>query len=62
MLQEGAVGGCNGGSGGYNIGSYNGSSSHNIGGYTMVARSTLQKQFYWEFGVTIVFALYLRAP
>ena len=50
MLQEAAVGGCNGGCGGYNVGGYNvggyngGGSSYNVGGYTMVAFSTLHKQ------------------
>ena len=31
MLQETVVGSCNGSSGGYNIGSYNGNSSYNGG-------------------------------
>ena len=57
MLQEAAVGDCNGGGGGYNIGGYNvssyiGGSSYNVGGYKMVACSTLHKQLCWEFGVS----------
>ena len=43
VLQEAEVGGYNGSSSGYNISSYNGGSSYNIGGYTMVAHSTLYK-------------------
>ena len=49
MLQEAAVGGCNGG--GYNVGGCNGGGGYNVGGYTMVACSTLHKQLCWEFGV-----------
>ena len=41
VLQEDAVGGCNGGCGGYNI-----------GGYAMVVCSALHKQLCWEFGVS----------
>ena len=52
MLQEAAVGGFSGGCGGYNVGSYNGSSSYSVGGYTMVACSALHKQLCWEFGVS----------
>ena len=44
VLQEAAVGGCNGGSVGYNIGGYNGSSGYNIGSYTIVVHSSLYKQ------------------
>ena len=51
MLQEAAVGGCNGGGGGYNNGSFNGVSGYNVGGYTMVECSDLYKQLCWEFGV-----------
>ena len=51
MLQEAVVGGCNGGSGGYNTGGYNNGSSYNIDGYTMVVLRTLYKQLCWEFGV-----------
>ena len=51
MLQETAVGSCNGG-GGYNIGGCNSGSDYNIGGYTMVVRSALYKQLCWEFGVS----------
>ena len=52
MLQEAAVGGCNGGSSGYNIGGYSGGSSYNVDGYTIVAPSALYKQLYWEFGAS----------
>ena len=41
VLQEAAVGGCNAGCSGYNI-----------GGYAMVVCSTLHKQLCWEFGVS----------
>ena len=51
MLQEAVVDGCNCSSGGYNVGDYNGASSYNVGGYTMVVHSTLYKQLCWEFGV-----------
>ena len=62
MLQEAAVGRCNGGGGGYNVGGYNGGGSYNVGSHTIVACSALYKQFCWGFGVVIiVFALYLRA-
>ena len=51
MLQEAVVGGCYGsGSGGYNVSGYNNGSRYNIGGYTVVARSTLHKQLCGEFG------------
>ena len=36
VLQKAVVGACNGGGGGYNIVSYNGSGSYNIGSYVMV--------------------------
>ena len=49
MLQKAAVGSCNGGHGGYNIGGYNSGSGCNIGGYTMVAFSALHKQLCREF-------------
>ena len=52
MLQEAAVGSCNGGCGGYNNGSYNGGSGYNIGGYTMVVFSALHRQLCWEFRVS----------
>ena len=52
VLQEAAVGGCNGSSSSYNIGSCNISGSCNFGGYTMVVCSALHKQLYWEFGVS----------
>ena len=52
MLQEAAVGGCRGSSGGYNIGGCNGGGGYNVGGYTMVACSALYKQLCWEFGVS----------
>ena len=52
VLQEAAVGGCNGGGGGYNIGGYYGGSGYNVGGYTMVVCSALHKQLCWEFGVS----------
>ena len=51
MLQEAAVGGCNGG-GGYNVGGCNGGGVYNIGGYTIVACSALHKQLCWEFRVS----------
>ena len=41
VLQESAVGGCNSGGIGYNIGGYNGSGGYSIGGYTMVVHSAL---------------------
>ena len=43
VLQKAAVGGCNGGSDGYNIGGYNGGGGYNVGGYTMVMLSTRYK-------------------
>ena len=43
VLQEAAVGGCNGGSGGYNVGSCNDSGSYNVGGCIMVVHSALYK-------------------
>ena len=62
VLQEAAVGGCNGGRGGYNVGGYNvggynvggyyGSGSFNVGGYAVVVYSALHKQLCWEFGVS----------
>ena len=52
MLQEAAVGGCNGGGGGYNVGGCNSGGSYNVGSYAMVACSTLHKQLCWEFGVS----------
>ena len=52
MLQEAAVGSCNGGGGRYNIGGCNSGGSYNVGSYTMVARSALYKQLCWEFGVS----------
>ena len=52
VLQEAAVGGCNGGCGGYDISGYNSSGGYNIGGYTMVACRALHKQLCWEFGVS----------
>ena len=52
MLQGAAVGGCNIGSGGYNIGGYNGGGGYNVGSYTMVVHSALYKQLCWEFGVS----------
>ena len=36
VLQEAAVGGCNGGRGGYNVGGYYGGGGYNVGGYAMV--------------------------
>ena len=52
MLQEAAVGGCNGRCGGYNVGGYHCGGGYNVGGYTMVACSALHKQLWWEFGVS----------
>ena len=52
MLQEAAVGGCNGGGGGYNVGGCNGGGGYNVGGYKMVACSALHKQLCWEFGAS----------
>ena len=53
MLQEAAVGFCNGGSSGYNAGGYNsGGGGYDIGSYTMVARSALHKQLCLEFGLS----------
>ena len=52
MLQEAAVGGCSGGHGRYNVGSYNSSSNYSVGGYTMVTFSALHKQLCWEFRVS----------
>ena len=52
VLQEAAVGGCNGGCGGYNVGGYYGGGAYNVGGYAMVVCSTLYKQLCWEFGVS----------
>ena len=51
VLQKVAVGGCNGDKSGYNIGGYNGGSSYDGGGFTMVAHSALHKQLCWEFGL-----------
>ena len=51
VLQEAAVGGCNGGRGGYNVGGYYGGGGYNVGGYAMVVCSALHKQLCWEFGV-----------
>ena len=63
VLQEAAVGGCNGDHSGYNISGYYDGSGYNVGGYAMIVCSTLHKQL--RLGVwgkfTIVFALYLRA-
>ena len=55
--KKAAVGGCNGGRSGYNVGSYNvdgyyGGGGYNVGGYAMVVCSTLHKQLCWEFGVS----------
>ena len=36
VLQEAAVGSCNGDCGGYNVGGYYGGGSYNVGGYAMV--------------------------
>ena len=52
MLQEAAVGGCNGSGGDYNISGCNSGGGYNVSGYTMVACSTLHKQLCWEFGVS----------
>ena len=52
MLQEAAVGGCNGNDSSYNIGGCNGGGGYNVGSYIMVACSTLHKQLYWEFEVS----------
>ena len=52
VLQEVAVGGCNGGRGGYNVGGYYGGGGCNVGGYAMVVCSALHKQLCWEFGVS----------
>ena len=52
MLQEAAVGGCNGGGGGYNVHGCNGSGGYSVGNYTMVACSTLYKKLRWEFGLS----------
>ena len=52
VLQEAAVGGCNGGRGGYNVGGYYGGGGYNVGGYAMVVCSALHKQLCWEFGVS----------
>ena len=52
VLQEAAVGGWNGGCGGYNIGGYYGSGSYNVDGYAMVVCSALHKQLCWEFGAS----------
>ena len=52
VLQEAAVGSCNGGRGGYNVGGYYGSGGYNVGGYAMVVCSALHKQLCWEFGVS----------
>ena len=41
VQQEAAVGGCNSGSSGYNIGGYNGGGSYDVADYTMVTRSPL---------------------
>ena len=51
MLQEAAVGGCNGGDGGYNVGGCNSGSGYIAGGYTVVACSALHKQLCWKFTV-----------
>ena len=50
VLQEAAVGGCNGGCSGYNVSGYYGGGSYNVGGYAMVVCSALHKC--WEFGVS----------
>ena len=52
MLQEAAVGSCNGGGGGCNIGGCNSGGGYNVGGYAMVACSAVHKQSCWEFGVS----------
>ena len=52
VLQEAAVGSCNGGHSGYNIGGYYSGGGYNVGGYAMVVCSTLHKQLCWEFGVS----------
>ena len=52
VLQEAAIGGCNGGCGGYNVGGYYGGGGYNIGSYAMVVCSALHKQLCWEFGVS----------
>ena len=53
MLQEAAVGGCNGGSsGGYNVSGCNGGGGYNFGGYTIVACSALHMKLCWEFGAS----------
>ena len=52
MLQKAAVGGCNGGDSGYNVGGCNCGGSYNVGGYTIAACSALHKQLCWEFGVS----------
>ena len=53
VLQEAAVVGCNGSSGGhYNIDGCNSGGGYNLGGYTIVACSAIHKQLCWEFGVS----------
>ena len=52
VLQEAAVGGCNGSRGGYNVCGYYGGGGYNVGGYAMVVCSALHKQLCWEFGVS----------
>ena len=52
MLQEAAIGDCNGGGGSYNVGGCNGGGVYNVGSYTMVTHSALHKQLYWEYGVS----------
>ena len=52
VLQEAAVGGCNGGRGSYNVGGYYGGGGYNVGSYAMVVCSALHKQLCWEFGVS----------
>ena len=44
VLQEAAVGGCNDGRGGYNVGGYYGGGGYNVSSYTMVVCSALHKQ------------------
>ena len=46
VLQEAAVGGCNGGRGDYNVGGYHGGGGYNVGSYAMVVCSALYKQLY----------------
>ena len=51
MLQEAAVGSCNGGHGNYNIGGYYNGSGYNVVSYAIVVCSALHKQLCWELGV-----------